>query len=509
MISLDDLRTYLTSEFELVGRESNEEIALQRLSLIRILLEHFHEEIAPMIREAAKEGKDLPGKARITQSKVLEELRYISQTLESLFRIRLNPENIEEYNEIDKLRDCLEKLHSSGANETRKCLDDVTDKGRAYKNSLQDLQAHFRFDRDGQQASYFNPKLYRMHLVEEQLKEKVDKLHGVLSKLKDTLDELTKTAERVKKKLGQIEICANCSVSISIRDHIKDMATNVFSDAELLKFEHQKLSEVQRMVLKSKDTVEERLRELSSAVESLLDLSDAEAKYKACYDLTKELLSKASSVLDIEEYKRELEAARSDLEAVENQLAGTTGIKIEPERLIKHIKASEKLLHEASAELSRVTDRVNALWQSYRSSRMELINNFRSLIILLAGRYKDIDFSQLTAQLDSLEKILSVESLQDVDHSVSELEDWLNSIKGRFEQHIGDILSPSEIRILTYLARTTSPENPWIRFSDLASSLELGTKKDELRDILAKLAREGFCECGISLILYTRKEKTV
>lgn len=497
LIILEELKSYLNKLHDQAKSDPRQEVKFQKLALINLLLDHFNQELRGLISNAINEGKKLVEQLSSIKTELLERMCNITSNIEKLFKLSINKENLSDYLKVTRLYQEIEEWHA------KKNVNDIKTLVEREIRDDRELKESFRFDKDKNEAAFFNPRLFKIRAISSNLNKMYDV--GLITDLEDKLLGIINNIEKVNNSLASVKIFDGCDISLIIRDFIRKSLTDIYSDLKIHQLENTSIRDLYNIVMTYANPIMSRIQELNSSLKSLAGLIEEEKKVKNTFQHLKEISKTAHEVLDINKYKREVETLSKELADLENSYRSLSKLELDLESLSDKIVQVRRKLDNLQNQLEGIENKLNNVWLIYRDSMVRLVHNTYELVKLMRYKYKNMNFSDIVDQLNNFEKMLRINDLKSVKQPLRVIEEMFESITHKFEERVSDILSPSEIDVLKYLAKNTNPDKPWISVSQIKRSLinELTTTEERVGEILSKLVAKGLCEELISLKIYT------
>ncbi len=499
-IVVGELRNFITNMFDKINNEYDQTLSIQKLFILEMLLNHFREELHPLIEDSFKEGKKILSQANSIMLDTNTKIDKIRSDTDKWFRYMFD--SVREFEELKVIVERLEKIHNATEDEVKRWIDDEIKKD----HNKRDL---FRFDKDKSEAAFYSPKLFKMRSCWNELQQKWETIKDFNSEFESIILELEQEKREVIQQLSSLEANTTYQVSRRIIEAIRKAADDILMGISPLERKVVKLSELLQDIKKHKPNIIYRLRELSSAVQQVQQLQRSEQKLQVGFSYLNNTLSKAKLFFGEKHPKiEELDRKSRELEKELLEISEYFIIE-ESSEVGKTIDKTRNRINQITEKTDNLREHINRLWRDYKTSKQRTIKVLRDMMRILGAKYRELEFSDIKNKISSIERFFSPNDITLVERSSAELDEMMKFLEDNFHETVKKLLDDKEILVFRYLLTKTRHENPWLSLSSFEdmTQKELGIQSDELEVILSRLVDKELCERGITIAFYARREE--
>ena len=498
LISLKDLSSFTESLYKYIQEmsELNEELELQKLSLMKRLMEHFYEELFPLVKEAKERGVKILTEAGLLENNARKLLDRIREECDKLFKIQFELEDVEEYVAIQENLGKVREYSLATDEKIKELVEGF---------ELEDRKK-FNFSLDEEVAFYFNPKVFMMSKHLEKAKQIMTEIEGKTDGLIKQLDELNSKREALKEKLSNIdEDSKGYKMSHPILKTLYQLST-AYPQLNPIKVGKVKLKEL------VKDYLESNIREFFNYIEeletcasSLNKLLNKEKDFVNLLDGTMFLALHVLSVFDIEDYNDDARKFADMVKSIMTQyeeFASDIQPK-SPEDVKQIVEKSLKAIESFEDTLSSEKSRIYKKWEEYVKETKEFINNVEYTMKLLKQLIRNQEkVEEVKEKLNKLSISINVESVENFHKKLSELEEMKQEANNALYEALKDVLEKEELLLVEFIVkRIGGKKRAWLLLEEIhefaKEKLRLDPSKTE--ETLRKLIGLNILKQGVTL----------
>jgi len=474
----------------------NEEVTLQKLSLLQQLLRHFMEEFLPLFEDAANKAENILIDVRSLHSKLKEKLQEVKDECSKWLKLEFEVENISEYKNIKKKYEEIELYARYGNEEITRIVNE-----KFVKNK--EILEIFYFRENEEKAFYFNPKLYLLSSQKTELDKISNTVENSAEELINHFRTFTQRQSQIEQEVRNTIIDAKNGISFSLLETLKQLVKNPLPEVGPLVCETISLSDITQYVQREIQSINLNLNNLLKCVTSLRGLSADEGSFLSVFEENDKLRELVISIFDIKGYES----------VAENFSSAMREVKSEYEKNIKEItlQDAQKLLQrieKLSEELKNLTKKIESakspvekFWSTYAMESSKYIDNIECTLELLKKHYP-LDVKEIMVDLEKIRENISIKDVRNLKLKLSEIEQMKNQIHQNFYKLIKPILEEDEVKLLELVVKKNKQEGKeWLSEQELYQimSSELNIQPEKVSKILQKLVEKGLLKKGISL----------
>jgi hypothetical protein len=476
----------------------NEEVALQKLSLLQRLLRHFVEEFLPLFNNAASKAEDILINVRSSHSKLKEELEQVRDECDKWLKLEFSVESISEYKSVKKKYDEIEKYIKYGHEEVTRIVNE-----KFVKN--EDILKVFFFRKNDEEAFYFNPKLYLVSSQKAEFDKISTTIENVTRELNVHFQTLTKRQEQIEHEIRDMAIDAKNRISFSLLEILKQLVKNVFPELQPITYETISLSDINQYIQRNIYSINLNLNNLSNCVTFLKDVLESERSFLLTFEDNDKLRDHVLAVFDIKGYDRVAENFNSEMIKVKNEYEkNVKEITLQDaQTLLQKIKSLRPILEDLKKRIEDAKSPIDKAWSRYAKELNEYIGNIEYTLNLLE-KYYEIDVEEITAELREIRETVNIKGVLDLKLKLSEIEQMKNQIHQNFYELVKNqkILEEMELKLLELVVKKIKQEGKvWLSDQELyqVARSELNIQPEKADKVLQKLIEQGLLKKGVSL----------
>lgn len=467
---------------------------LQKLSLLGSLLDHFTQNFLPVFSAAVERAKRIFVETDGAYSKFKDQLEDIKEGCIKWLKLEFEVENVEEYRELTKVFNGINQIASYGYDETEKLV-------HTFKKEDQNV---FFFDREEEEACYFNPKLYKM----EQFKDKFDDLKQNRASV---MEEIDKIFDELNEKLSGVEIRGKAmavekqhKVSTDVLRVLKALLRDILPGIEPVSYESITLGQIRKRMGENKEYIISTLENLDKCFELLEETIEDETTILERLSDGLKFVKHIKWIFDIDDYRKHVANLRLKIkEAKQTHKKLREAIILEnAEKMLKQIGETRDALRELDKDIKKREEKADEAWSGYVEETKDFIEDVNSFLALLRKKKYKILYKPIEKGLTSLEENISVKDVRELSFKLSELEEIKEEARKSFYKAIEPVLSEKDVKILQLIMNKTKVEGrAWLSNTELRqiTKKDLQIEPKELDQFLQKLIKKGLLKPGISL----------
>jgi predicted DNA-binding ribbon-helix-helix protein len=495
LISLVEFKLFIDNLYEQIQVMSglNEQIELQKLSLMKRLLEHFFEELSPLLKKASGKCEEILTEVYSLQNDVENLVNKIREGCGKWFKLQFEAESIEEYKVIQEILEKIKDCSSFTDERIKKVIDELNEKERRI----------FSFNKNDEEAFYFNPKLYVMSTLFERATRIREEVEGAAKKLGEHFDSLEKKRKEIEFKLKSKKIDEKYKISYSILKILSQLNENILLQVQPFKMEKFKLKDLLENIQPNLRTINSNLESLERCVKSLDELYKVEEKFVKFLEENIFISSHLPSVFDIEEY--------SDIAKNFNNIVNGIASKYEDySRNIQLKESSEiekfkEVVDELKKKLVSERDLVKSKWNKCVERLENFISNIEYTLKFLQKLVSDAKkIKEVEDKLTNLRNYINVRRMEEFSLKLSELERMKRDMHNALYEALRDILTRHELLLVEYIVeKLREKKEAWLPIEEVYQFAErdsdLCLDRSRTSEILEKLLRLNILKEGIAL----------
>jgi len=498
-ITLKEFETFIENLHQQAQEmiELNEEVALQKLSLLQRLLRYFMEEFLPLFDNAAKEAKDILINVRSSHPTLKEELEQVKNECDKWLKLRFNVENINEYSSIKEKYDKIEEYARYGHEEVTRIINEKFLKD-------ENILKVFFFRRNDMEAFYFNPKLYLMSSQKTELDKIFGTIENKIKELNKYFQNLTQTQERTEQEIRDIAIDAKNRISFSLLEILKQLIKNPLPELQPIAYKTISLSDLSQHIQREISSINLHFQNLLNCVTFLRDLLADERLFLSTFEENDMLREHVLSIFNIKEYDEVAEKFNSVILEVKNEYEkNVKEITLQDaQTLLQKMKNLRSMLKSLAEKIEKAKPLIDKAWSTYTKESGKYIDNIEYTLELLKKHYTISNVKEIMAGLKKIRENVNIKEIRNLKLKLNEIEQMKNQIHQIFYELIKPVLKEEEIKLLELVVKKTKQEErEWLSDQELyqIASSELSIQPEKADKILQKLIEQGLLKKGISL----------
>jgi hypothetical protein len=301
-ITLNEFEAFVENLYrqvqEMVGL--NEEVTLQKLSLLQRLLRHFTEEFLPLFDNVANKVERILIDVRSFHSMLKEEFEQVKDGCNKWLKLEFEVENISEYKSVKRKYEEMEEYARYKHEEVTKVVNE-----KFVKN--EDILKVFFFRKNEEEAFYFNPKLYLMSSQKAEFDKISTKMEKDIKELNEHFQSLTQRQAQIEQEMRNTVIDVKNRISFSLLEILKELVKNLLPELQPIVYETISLSDISQYIQREISSINLNLNNLSNCVTFLRDLAADEHSFLSVFEDNESLREHVLSIFDIKEYDRAAE----------------------------------------------------------------------------------------------------------------------------------------------------------------------------------------------------------
>ncbi|RSN71495.1 hypothetical protein [Candidatus Methanodesulfokora washburnensis] len=453
-ISLTKLKSFINELYKQIQGLSglNERVELQKLSLMKRLLEHFFEELYPLIKKASEKGKSILTDAYSLENEVKSSVDKIREECNKWFKLQFEIESVEEYKRI---REALKEI--------KECLsfadEEIKERIKGFK---EEEKKNFFFNKNEEDAYYFNPKLYIMSTSFKKAKDVREEIKKAVEELERHLKTLDEKQERIESALRSKKVGEKYKISYLILGILNQLTKNIIPQAKPFKIEKLELKNLfKHHIQPNIQIINSNLDSLSECIDSLDKLYKTEEEFTNSLEECLSLSDHIRSIFDIGEYVTAAENFGNKVNDIKSKYEKCSEeVRLEePSPLLKKIKELKKKIDDLKEGLIYGEKEIYLKWEDYVKETKNFTSNIEYIIDTLRKQAQinvreiQIDpkrIEEIKNELDRIRNCVSV-NIKEFNLKLSELEQMKNNVRDVLYDTLKNILAKDELRLLEYI----------------------------------------------------------
>jgi len=469
----------------------NEEVALQKLSLMKRLLEHFIEELLPLFEKASRKGEEVLISTRSLEINVKDIVDKIREECDKWLKLKFETENVKEYKKLKKSYEEIEKYTSLANEEIKKIVKEFKEERKV-----------FFFRNDEEAAFYFNPKLYKMSTLSKEMSNIAKEIRETIERLDEQFRTFNSRQNEIESALKDKEIDGKYKISYSILKVLSQLNKNLLPQTQPMTLEVVTLEDLLRFIKQNMQPINSNLNSLVSCVTLLDELYEAEEAFVSSLEECETLSLRILSLFDIEGYNIVAQNFKTALMNITSEYESyLEEIRLEnPQSILNKIKDFRSRLDNLKKKLALERNLVDAKWKEYVETTEEFISNVKDTLRLLQRISRNIN--GITSQLVAIQKHITTKRIDELNLKLSELEQMKRDVRDALYATLKKILTEDELQLIEFLVRKLRKEKrEWLPVEEVyrfaKSYLKLEPSK--VIELLRKLVSRGILREGITL----------
>lgn len=472
----------------------NEEVALQKLSLLKRLLKHFIEEFLPLFDKASEKGEEILILTRSSLSNIKDALDEVKNECSKWLKLEFEVENIGEYKEIKKVQENMERYVTFTTKEVRKIIEDLTKEEK-------DI---FFFRKDEKDAYCFNPKLYKMILLQKQSDEIVKQVKEIVEKLDELFQSLNRKREEIKFSLRAETIEEKCKISCYVLRMLEQLNENILPKVQPMTIQTISLRDLLRFVKENMQSIDSKLDSLKVCITLLYELHKSEKVLVDLLEHNKNLSARLLYNFDIGEYYTIAQNFEVALNSIEDEYKGRLKVIVleDIRSLLDKVKSLRINMEDYIKKVTQEKSFIDTKWKEYTKATEDYISSIKFILEMLR-KITNIDkIEEIKAKLNEIQGNIGVKLVNDLKLRLSKLEQLKYDIHVMLYESIRTTLTEKELRLLEFLVEKVRTEKrEWLTINELYQFAKdvLLLEPLETEKVVKKFINQGLLKEGVTL----------
>ena len=465
------------------------ELVLQKLSLLQKLLSHFFEEYYPLIKQAIEAKDEIFSKMENLKTEFEERISFIQKECYKWLKIKFDMENVQEVREITELIKEVQKSEKESAEELTKVAENI--------NKNKEKRKAFFFRRSVEEANYFNLKLYFIAEAYNKLEKFLEDKEKILEKIEGFFKTLNETKNQIKIKLSELHLPEELAISKRVVQILDYLTENVVP-AEPISKASVTLEDILDMTKREKESLYRALETLRQCLGALKNLVNAEDSFLSFNRLSNNVLTKAKQIFDMGDSKSLVNNFEQKIKKIgeEYKLLSETDLPCDPERLLDKIDNLEKNIQLIKEKLQKELDTVEDFWKSFIQQCVSKLTNISELLSILGQHIKECE--ELISLIESSKEKIAIEKIEESNLKISEVNQILGIVEEEFYDRIKNVLSKDEVLVLEFIV-SQKRKQKWVPVKEIIENIA-GKTQNDVKEVLRKLVEKGILQEGYTLI---------
>jgi hypothetical protein len=499
-IFLTELSSFIHDLYKQVQKVSglDDQLELQKLSLMRRLLEHFFEELLPLIKKASEKSNEIRFKAKGYQIDIKKLIDEIKEKCDKWFKLQFEAEGIEEYKLIQKFLKEIEEIHSLTHEEVKKVI----------KELKEDEKEKFRFNMAEEEAFYFNPKLYKISALYDDIDKKRKDVEEAVEELKKQFNSLEEKQKKIESELKKRDVPEEYKISHSMLEMLKQLNKDVIPQAQPYKIERLKMKDISEYVQQNLEIVNSSLNHLEKCIDTLDELYKTEEEFVNSLKEAIPLSSHLCSIFDIDEYSSIAEKFFHHIVNIVSQYKEhSQNIRLgEPKLLLEKMEELKEIIEELKGKLISERGLVYSKWKEYVDETKDFISNIKRTMEVLQRFIINVrKIKEIEEELNNIQNYINIKDIKELNLRLSELERRKQNVHDMLYETLKDLLTREEFLLIEYIVEKTKgkrKERSWIPLEEIYEFAEkkLHLDRPKILTSLEKLLDLKILKEGVTLV---------
>lgn len=483
-----NLLVLLHREIQQMRRLENE-LVLQKLSLLQKLLFHFFEVYYPLIKQSIEAKEYMLSKIKNARDEFEERISSIQKECDKWLKIKFDTKNVKEVREIKELINEIQESEKESLEELTKIVEEI--------NKDEEKRKAFFFRKSDDEANYFNLKLYLIVETCKKIERYVEDKRKTLEEIEKIFGALNETKNRLKEKLLELRVPDEFEISTKVAQILKDILENVLP-AEPLSMASVCLSDILDETKKEEKSLHGVLDTVHQCLGAFEELVSTEKLFISLNYTSNNVLMKAKQFFDTSDYKELVGSSEQNIGKIKEEykkLISKVDFRKSPEHLLSKIKDLQENIKLIEEKIQKELNKLEEEWKNYIQRYITKLTNMSKLLNVVGQHVKEKE--RLFSQIEGAEKQLSIEKIEESNLTVSKINNMINVIEEEFYEQIKNILSKDEVFVLEFII--SHKEKRWIPANEIINSTA-GKTQCDIKEVLRKLVEKGILQEGYTLI---------
>jgi hypothetical protein len=490
-ISLSNFRSFVDTLNKEVQRTKGleNEVALQKLTLLEKLLSHFLEEYYPLISQAVKKKEEIVSDVMISKNNLEEEIKSIQKECRKWLKHEFDVQNVKEMREMNELISKVQEAEKISSERITELVEKIDENKEERKE--------FFFRKDESEAHYFNLKLYLIEKSYNEFKKFQKEMEETISQINDCFITLNQRKNQIKEQLSKLNIMEELVVSRKIFQKVGKLTENMFPRVQPLSLALVNLKEVKQTIINERASIDAELDKLRQCIYPLQKLVEAETSLHKLIYQSENLIGKVKEIFDIQEYKDlidDFEYKINNIKTEYNRLS-TIEISENSENLEKKIRELEGNICLIEQDLKGQLMIIEKHWRDYIQSCIAKLTTMQEILEVLGGKISEKQ--KLIHLISSKKDEIDVGMIEQASLKVSEINKIIEAIEGEFYYSIKNILSREEVLVLEFIINQRKKQK-WIPLEEIERAFTRNVELN-IKDLLKKLVEKRILQEGYTL----------
>jgi hypothetical protein len=473
---------------QLKGRE---ELALQKLSLLKRLLRYFQEEFIPLFEKAGQSAKNDTEEAHTKLQNFEDEIKDTMSKSRDWLKLHFSMNDLSEYAQASKLSDEISSYFRASQSQVDTLVGDLTD----------EEQKKFYFDKNEAEVWYFNPKLYQVSIRVEALRKLVDHNLPLVKGINDKFAELDQKQKSIAGEMPETPIVPY-KVSSAVWSEINSFSKDIVRNIEPEKLKSTSLDNIKSHVDRNYSIILNGLGQLEKAVAGLVELKEAEKSLITNLEQAASLEKHCANLFDHESLKDLVVQLSSEISASNRayQALSKLGQFETPDTLVEAISGLEEDMKEIYKAVQGQVSNVNEGWDRLAAAVTKTLETVESALKIL-GKKRGLETSALRSEITRLREQIGNKSIMDLELTISAILERRDGVLEKFYDSVRSILERKEAQVFNaVIEQSRQGRKSWLLQDEL---YEIGSQmkisSEETNAILRKLANLQLITIGVSI----------
>ena len=502
VIALNDFLNFVSKQYEELNRVMDVNVRLQKMFLLYKLIEYFSGEWLKVIKKAKNEAEEKVKDINEKLERFRIEAENVCNDFNRWLKIIIEMDDIKEYNEIVKITEEVKKIEDYSSYEEIK---------NVFKEYYDNFNGEELFDHRKQtdEFPYFNVKLFIIESLTKKFDEIVENALSGLKKINEKFDRINTNLQKISLAIKSKEFTKEYILSSKLLEYLKTCSGNLMPSLKETKIANKSIAELENIVDQHLEPIEGNIDAMQKLIQYVDILYKKEKSLLEDISKTRDFISKADEVFDLEEYKPILEEVKESFSTLLDKLDSLSAevsshLKKDPKEFLNYVTKELNLIDQLGvigSDLNQIKDGLEDTWDEYKQRTLEYLEHLAKTINIITKKHKELvpDSASLLRYINSLKFKIDGESIT-LTIKLSEIEKEKTNIRNKFYELIKNILNEEEIVVLESVVKLSkSSKIIWIEqiYSTVKNKLDIDSNK--IDEVVSKLVREGYLKLGVSL----------
>jgi len=509
LTEFDEIIKELSAKLDSPNVKYNEKNLLRVLRLVDDLLLYYEETLDPMIANALSRGRELYRYVIERKNKIDTALRSVLQFYNSFSERKYNETNVEDYIKLKNSFEEFMKIYK--ANYTKNQIEE----GLAFIASVfeprqryEGAPRYFYYERDNDQASCFNYKIYKMEEAERAFSTRYKELDELIEKISEERSKFHMLGSGSRARLLKYTIDKRYMISSILHEALSSYQKTPIKPSPLKTLSLSDIYNFIEELYRTQEDFNSRINESLGILEELIEherniLSAEEEivnnakKIAIFFDEGGQLLTEANATLsNIKEIMKNYEKKANDFQNFLATKPGINEINKNAKTIRNELLGLISSLEEEQKSLTTLCSKGIGILEDYQSGILRFLEVLRKGgvdAIMLSKPFKEV-IGQAISDIEELKHGKNTK------YTWKEILANLDDLKMKLYTEVKNILDKNQFDVLLAVVNASSKEK-WFDLSILKKDLmnEFDMSENQITKIIDSLVRNQMLKQGVSL----------